>query len=299
MTQSRIQDYGSPIVAQSLKTAIGSIVKSAILSGNQFFVSANNTVGIKPGVAVTNQGVIITETEIKTLIVTNTSNPVDYTIYYSHVDQNVSGGATANLIIQPGLLTNSTVAGVILGYVRYPGGAVPLSPAYFYQPATLYLGAVEPTRYNAPWTIPINGMGYMVTTASGGTITNTSVFNTATTPPHMYLSLINNSVANGNLTLTFPFKVMGSPYGLFQLLAAIDVSTTLNPILIDSAGTSFVLAVSPLTGQPSFVYNEFLIPAQAIQHPNSLLYVQLQMSLSIGRSISIQALGLNQYNLPV
>ena len=132
MSQERIQDYGSPVTASSIKTLVNAITsyRSAILSGNEFIADAANRLRINPGISVTHEGIIIIETEPKLITINNTSLAVDYTVYYYHKDAEVSGGVAAVLTMDTGLL--SSVEGVILGYIRYPGGSVPLSNPILY-----------------------------------------------------------------------------------------------------------------------------------------------------------------------
>ena len=159
------------------------------------------------------------------------------------------------------------------------------------------LGVTAPTRFNSSWTIPIKGTGYLVTSTSGGAITFLDVFDVPTSS--MYLSMKNNGLSTGSVTLTLPFKVNDIPHAILQMIVSTDISTTMNPLLVDSMGTSFVLTSSPLTGAPALQYNEISIPKSAIQNQNSLIYIQLQMQMAVGKAIKLQAIGLNPYNLPV
>lgn len=297
MGQSRIQDYGSPVVARSLKTLVKSLVRPTRLQGLDFIVDAPDRLRITPGNAVTDQGVIISETEAKVIPITNSSNPVDYTIYYAHVDADISGGVSADLTIDTGLLTAEVVDGVILGYIRYPGGAVPLSSVHFVQTPPLSIGTVAPSREEANWTIPTSTYGFLKTAASGQALTYTDVFDV--TPPNIYLKVRNNGLVSGTATLTFPFKVGAQPFSLFQIRLSTDINTTATPVLVDSAGTSFTLGSSPYTGAPTIAYQEARIPRDSMQTPNTLIYVQLLLSASAAREIKIQALGLNRFNAPV
>ena len=297
MVQSRIQDYGSPVVAKSLKTMTHSLVGPSVLSGMVFAVDAPNRMRVGPGTAVTNQGVIVIETEAKTIVIPTGSNPVNYTVYYQHVDEDVSGGVSAALTLGLGLLTPEVVQGVILGYVVYPGGAAPLSTEYFVQIPPLAIGRAAPNKYDIPWTIPIAGHGFIRTAVSGQALTYGDSFDLTPTVS-MYTYIRNNGTAIGNATYTFPFKVGQLPFAMLQTNVSIDINATLQPIFIDSAGSSFVLG-SPLTGAPSIALKEISLPPSAVQHPNSLVYIQFMLSLAVGKIIKIQGLGLNPYNSPV
>lgn len=298
MSQTRIQDYGSPVIAASLKELGNSLAPASILTGNSFVADGAARLRINPGTCITNQGVIINETEAKFLNIPNTSNAVDYTIFYSHTDQDISGGVPAILTLQSGILTPSVVAGVILGYVRYTGAGAPLSSTMFVQPYPVQIGKAAPTPTGAEWVVPINNIGYMITSTSGSALSITSTWDTSGSTPQMYLLVNNNNLSTGGVVLTFPFKVKKNPYALFQSILSADINATINPLFIDSSGVVQTLVISPLTGIPNLAIQSIAISPGSVQNPNSLVYVQLQIQCAAGRKVRIQALGLNEYNLP-
>lgn len=298
MSQSRIQDYGSPVTAQSLKTMSMSFVTSAILSGNQFLVNGVNRIQINPGTAVTDQGVLIIESEIKYLAVPTSANPVNYTVYYYHIDQDITGGVSAILTLNSGILTPAVVQGVILGYIIYPGGGVNLDSAMFVQPPALQIGSFAPTENSANWLVPVRNQGYIVTNQSGGTITISDVFDTSATVPQMYAKIQNNTATVGTTTLIFPFKVYDIPYAKLQITMGVDVNATVNSSFIDSNGASTVLTLTPITATTTLTFQELDLPSGSLQIPNSLVYIMLEIQESPGRQVILQSLGLSQFNLP-
>ena len=298
MSQKRIQDYGSPVVAQSLKSLSNSLVPAAILVGCAFSVESASRVRINSGSCVTNQGVIIIENEAKSLTIANTSSPADYTIFYAHVDANVSGGVAAALTLDSGILTPETVDGVILGYVRYPGGGIPLAQGHFVQSPPLQIGSVLLTRNAVPWLIPIRNAGYLVTAASGGVISITDTYDTSATIPSVYVKIRNNSGTTGTTTLTFPYKVSERPLALLQLVLSTDVNASITPKFIDSQGTVSLLSGLPFTGNPTLSLKSLAIGRDTVQTTNSLVYVQLDIALSVNREARLQAIGVSEYNLP-
>ncbi len=299
MSQRRIQDYGSPVIAKNLKELILSFTRSSVLSGNEFLVDSPDRMRINPGVAVTHQGVIIIEDEPKYLNVPNTSSAVDYTVYYSHSDSSVSGGISADLVIDTGILTEDVVEGVILGYVRYPGGGVPLSAAYFISPYNKQLGTIDPSKEISNWLVPVNSNQYLITFSSGGTLDLTNTWDTSGSKPEMYLKVRNNALATGTVTLTFPFKVNNRAFSLLQLFAAADINATITPYFIDSEGTTHTLVVAPITGATTLTLYSYTIPRVSVQNANTLVYLQVIVQCAVGREVKLQAVGLNDYNLPV
>jgi hypothetical protein len=298
MSQKRIQDFGSPVIAKSFKSLTGAITDPGILEGNQFIVDAGDRVRINPGKCITHQGIIIIEDEIKTLNIQNTANARDYTIFYSHVDADISGGMSALLTMDSGLLTADVVAGVILGYVRYPGVGISLDQSHFIQPPLLKIGTITPTKENASWIFPIRYQGYMATSTSGASITLTDTWDISGTKPEMYLKLRNNNLTSGTVTLTFPFKVGDSSFALLQMIIATDINALVTPMFIDSAGNMFTLS-SAFSAQSDLSLKSVEISRIAEQTPNALVYLQLEVTLAASREAKIQAVGLNTYNLPV
>jgi hypothetical protein len=298
MSQKRIQDFGSPVVAKSFKSLTGAITTPGILKGMEFIVDAADRIRINPGSCVTDQGVIITEDETKILPIPNTSIPQDYTIYYDHEDADISGGVSATLTMDSGLLTEDVVTGVILGYIRYPGGSVALDQSHFIQAPRLVIGTVMPTKENARWLVPVKSKDYMTTSTSGGAITLTDTWDISGTKPEMYLKLRNNTLTSGSVTLTFPFKVSDLPYALLQMIIATDINALIIPHFIDSIGSLFTLS-TPFTGQSALTAKSIYLPRSAVQTPNSLVYLQLEVTIAAAKEAKVQALGLSTYNLPV
>jgi len=298
MGQSRIQDYGTPVVAKSFKKLAGAFASSAVLDGFRFSVLTASIMKISPGTAITDMGVVISESETKTLPVANSTNAVDYTVYYQHVDADVSGGVPADLIIVPGILTPDVVSGVILGYVQYPGGAVPLNTSFFVQELPLKIGTVLYTPENTDWVLPINNNGFKKTAVSGGTLDLTDVYDDSSTIPQMYLKVRNNALTTGTVTLTFPFKVKDQPFSLFQLVLGTDVNASLTPVFIDSAGTMFTMGIAPYSGTPALTLKSERIPRTSVQTPNTLVFLQLIITAVPSREVKIQSVGISPYNLP-
>ena len=298
MSQQRIQDFGSPLVAESMKLLAASFSDPGILDGNDFVVDAVDRLRINPGSSITDQGVIIIEDEIKTLEIENTSLATDYTVYYSHVDEDISGGVPAILTLLQGLFTDDQIDGVVLGYVRYPGGGIPLDSSHFDQPAPLKLGLVKPLRETADWKVPAVDNGYQITSTTGGAITVTNEFDISGSQPQMLTRFRNNSGSSGSVVLTFPFKVKSQRLATLEMIISTDINTLLTASFIDSNGTVTVLSPT-FTGDPNLGLKSVEIGRGTIQDSNTLVYVQLDLQIANAREIVLQAIGLNEFNLPI
>ena len=298
MTQQRIVDYGAPVVAATIKSLAGSISQPGVLQGFRFSVDAVDRLRVSSGAAITNQGVVIAENESKYIQITNSSVPADYTIYYNHVDQDITGGISADLTLQSGILTPDVITGVILGYVRYPGGGIPLNTSHFVQEPVLTLGSIRTNKYLSVWVIPISGTGY-VTASLTGTIDITNTYDISGSRPEVYTKIRNNGVTSGGVNLIFPFKVKEYPYALLQMIVGTDTNATVLPAFLDSAGTTSLLATSPISGVTALTQYSYSIPRVTVQNQNSIVYLILQTQMSAGREIRLQAVGLSDYNLPI
>jgi hypothetical protein len=100
----------------------------------------------------------------------------DYTICAVHVDRQILGGATVTYEVRAGIAF-TILDGVVLGWVRYPGGAIPLATAHLQKAPNLLLSSYGPdivtsvaeTRY-----APINN--------ANGCFTQSVGVNTTLTP---------------------------------------------------------------------------------------------------------------------
>jgi hypothetical protein len=86
--------------------------------------------------------VLIVEDTAKELVIPNSSYPAEYTIIYQLEDSRVLGGSPAILKSVAGLIHQAAYTdAAVLGWVKYPGGSIPLAISHFIQPARL---RVEP-----------------------------------------------------------------------------------------------------------------------------------------------------------
>jgi hypothetical protein len=163
MSQQRILVYGQLIETDDLPTAVTNLMSPGRLKGMNFSVSSVDAMYVSGGSCLLPDGIIVIENETKTLIVPTSSFAATYTIMYQLEDTTTLGGSPAILTLINGYLrqenlTNST----ILGWINYPGGAVPLNASMFIQPSYV---RVSPQikefdyRFNAPMASAIRTEG--------------------------------------------------------------------------------------------------------------------------------------------
>jgi hypothetical protein len=150
VAQQRINIYGSLIDTADLPTMVSSLFQPGRYLGCNFEVGGVNRLRVSPGSALLPDGVLIIEDESKELLIGNSSFAADYTIIYQLDDSRILGGSPATLRATAGITRQSAFTdAVVLGWVRYPGGAIPLSEAHFTQPFHLRVSPKTGTYYRS------------------------------------------------------------------------------------------------------------------------------------------------------
>lgn len=297
MVQRRIQDYGTLAEASDIKSVLRGLARSSVLQGFRFSVGSVDKLRISPGSAVTNEGILILEDENAELSIPITASPREYTVMYYHVDEDISGGVPASLNLENGILDPANINGVILGYINYPGSAVPLNSGFFLQEPELVLRNFIPNRKNNSWIVPMKGNGYMITSTSGSALSITDVFD-----GQAYFLRLQNNISSpilANAILTLPFKVDEFPFSLLQLKMQIDLGATVEIKVLDSVGITHDVTTIPLSSSPDISLYSLNLPKEAIQNSNTLIYLQIILNISSTNQVKIQGVGLSPYNLPV
>lgn len=122
--QQRYVNFGAPASSANIKAMTRELFAPQVLRVD-LDVAVPDQLVINPHSVVFDSGILLVEDEVRTLTVPTTGGAVDYTVAYEHVDEDLIGGVAADLSLLGGLQA-VIPNGVILGWVRYPGGAVPL-----------------------------------------------------------------------------------------------------------------------------------------------------------------------------
>lgn len=143
MAQDRKNIFGALIETEDMPRALSALSAPGRLEGMDFSVSAADLLQVSAGSCILPDGVVILEDEDREILVNNSSFAADYTVIYQLEDVRVLGGSPAQLRLLAGIhqqddFTDSTV----LGWIKYPGGSIPLSESHFIQPASIRLGNV-------------------------------------------------------------------------------------------------------------------------------------------------------------
>jgi len=302
MSQTRIQDYGSAANASSIKGLLKSILPmSGILYGNEFTVVRSSAIQVAPGACLTAEGVIILENEYKEISIPDLSIPGNYTIYYSHEDDMISGGVPAILTADSGFLTE--VPGTVLGYIGYDG--ILLTQDQVTQPPPLKIGYKQ-NKIDSNWVFPTKNTVIMTKNTGGAIISVTDAYELVNDKYEMFIRIKNNSDPFdvnriGYLTLSFPFKVFEEPFALLQLIAGVSEGSFITLRFADSTGNLVTFEIPPSQiFTSSLSLREFYFPkVTTTQTPNTICYAHVDLQLGVGSEVKLQAIGLSPYNVPI
>lgn len=141
--QKRINVFGDLIETSDLADMSSSLMSPGRLTGMSFEVAASDLLKVKSGSCLLPDGVLIMEDSDKDLVIPSSSYSSEYTIIYQLEDSRVLGASPALLKTVSGIMRQSSYTdATVLGWIKYPGGSIPLADKYLIQPDRL---RVEPT----------------------------------------------------------------------------------------------------------------------------------------------------------
>ncbi len=299
--QKIIIALGDTVVASSIQQILRSLSKPGILDGFEFSAADTDLIGISPGVALADSGVLIIEDEIKTIQFTPTVQPGVFTIYYRYMPSSNFGGNAATMAMQAGTLDPETFDnGVILGWFRYPGASAPLSASMFISAPRMKLSApVEKqdgvySRFYPPF-------GYLLTrTASSGPfVTLSESYDGSIRAP--VTTVQNTGVGVATAKYILPFTVPA--YGLGRISAEFSVSAQAS-VRFSLLKKDGITVIQPLN-QEFFINTP--MGEKVMNLPQDLLmgmenetaYVQIELSLQSANAFVLRSLGISSYTEPL
>lgn len=298
MSQKRLQSYGDPIVASDVKELIGSLSQSVVLFGFDFFVDAPNRMSISAGAVVTAQGLIIRESESQYLIIDNTSEVKNYTVIYNHQDADIIGGNPAALELVLGLRA-SDPTGAVLGWVKYPGGSVPLTSSHFYPRRKSNItesNYLDDTYALIPPFIP----KWFDVSNGGGTLTLTDKYDSSIpTALKTYVEIRNDDIVSGYKTVVLPMHSGLLPPGQIAVTAHCPVGSKLTVKLKAKDGTILTPDNNEITSTTTFIYRRMRIPKNTVVTQDSVFFIELRFDINFSKVMYIESVGYNTYNKPI
>lgn len=133
MVQKRFNNFGTSADAGKTKDMNQQLFAPAVLRADTpgILAAPPSQVILQPHSVIFPSGLILVEDEAISVDITTGFSSADFTISYEHTDVDQIGGAAAVLRVDSGLLQVVT-NGVILGWVKYPGGSVPIDASMIF-----------------------------------------------------------------------------------------------------------------------------------------------------------------------
>lgn len=126
MSQVRIYNFGATATAGSENLWRSVVIPEGVYQGFKLGVNAFSDLTIEPGGGVQPNGVVWLEQDIGVIVEFNPpAIASDYTVVALHENREIFGGVAVSYELETGLLTSVT-DGVVLGWIRHPGGGAPL-----------------------------------------------------------------------------------------------------------------------------------------------------------------------------
>lgn len=291
---------GDPVESGGIQQIIKSLSAPGILSGMVLQAPFPSTVRVSPGVALTDNGVLIVEDEPRDLPF-SIGTPSNYTVLYRYQISNNFGGNPASLEIQPGLVNPETLTdGVIVGWIQY-NGAPTLDPNRMFRSGPRFkLQRPELSRMNS-FDVEYAPFGSKLTLKNYSGPVNPATISEAYSGVEKcpITTLTNASGTLLNANYLFPIRVPAE--GLGKILAEFQVdngaSCTINVLDGADNSTLFTGGVNFFTSV-GWAERQLYVPYLAGLTPNSKAFIQLSLQLGASKSFRLKALGYSSYAEP-
>jgi len=306
MAQQRFINFGDTILARRINQIATAIVDKGVLSGANFSVGlTGNTLRVGPSKVMLGELLLI-ETGNTDLILgfgnppSLPQDPVDWTIVYEHINENVQGGVPALMLAVEGLfgfedLDNSTV----LGWVRYPGGNIPLSPEMFLEAPKIQV--TNPQNFTTDVKVPpfVPNTYVFSESPTPGAITKIDEFNPLTLKA--FMTLTNSSASVGTIVQYFPFVTGPQVPNKLLLEANAELGASVTVSLVAEDGSIFP-AQAGTVSNTSGIFEEIEVSVQNVDAskflPNRPFFVSVTTQLNPGRKAEISLVGASSSFLP-
>jgi hypothetical protein len=300
MTQIRIWNYGDTFTSTRASTAQFALHEAGVYRGYDLTVTDVDVITLTTGYVLLPSGILVGEDVATTLRFTVLpAAATTYSITVRHVDADVIGGQAATYAIETGELT-SIPDGIVLGWVRHPGGAVPLASSFVFSARKVLSEAadfpqLQPEVHLAPFT------SKWATSAVGA---NTTVSNGFTAPMAVYTRVLTSAlgpVPPAYETTTAVIPLSATRFRPFSLVvrAQVDTNCQLLVGLLDTDGNSVTLTGGTINPSVSFVDSTVSVDySSGVFTEGDLYALTLEFRTPASAGINLQSVTLNFDPLP-
>lgn len=306
MPQQRYINFGDTVLARRINEISTAIVDKGVLTGANFSVGlTGNSLRVGPNKVMLEELLLI-ETGNTDLLLgfgnppTLPQDATDWTIIYEHINQDIQGGVPANMLAVEGIfgfneLANSTV----LGWVRYPGGGVPLSAEMFLEAPKLQVR--NPQNFSTDIKVPpfVPNIHLISESPSPNSSTQVDKFDVLTLKAFMELTNVSASIST--ITQYFPFAAGPQPSNRILIEASTDLGASVTVSLVSEDGTVFPAENGTISNTSGLFESRevFVLDVEADKFKeNRPFFVSLTTQLNPGRKALISLVGVSSNFLP-
>jgi len=306
MAQNRFINFGDTVLARRINEISTAIVSKGVLEGGSFSVGlTSNTLRVGPNKAMLDELLLVENGNTDLMLGFGTpptlpQDSTDWTIVYEHINQNVQGGVPATMLALEGLfgfedLENTTV----LGWVRYPGGGVPLNPTMFVEAPKLQLS--NPTEFSSNVKVPpfVPNIYIQSESPSVGAISASDEYDVVNLKAFMELE--NTAAAINTIQHYVPFVAGVRAPNRILLEASVDLGASVKAALVSEDGTVFPAENDTITNTSNvFVSREMTIVNVDVTkfQQNRPYFVSITTQLNPGKRAFLSIVGTSSNFLP-
>jgi hypothetical protein len=253
-------------------------------------LSSGSQIVVSSGALALPTGIVVVETEETTLEIGGSFPPsvaTDYTVLTRHTEANVGliGGDAMSYYVTVGLVDTQPSDGVILGWIKHPGGAVSLDSSHIigapkYAPCEIAKDyALRSPIYSCP--------PDLISQISG----TSGIFETSGFSTKLWKGFGNTTVDTDPTTLAVPVVVCYYQYPVFvrpyqiSLESIIPIGDSIAAVAYDTTGTA--VASSTFTAHPTFTVDSLSIPTATGTWVEGSL-ATLRLTITVAKNTTVQ-----------
>ena len=299
MSQQRFINFGDTVLADRVNSISTAIVAPGVLTGADLSLFDATTITVGPNTVMLTS-LLLVEDSATQIPIAPTSEPKDYTIVYEHINQDVQGGVPAQLLLLEGIFQFDSLANtVVVGWVRYPGGSVPLQSTFLIEAPKLQIS--NPTTFPSDILLPpyLDRIHLQNETPTPGSITATDVYDKPNVKA--FLELENAAGTIQTIVHFFPFIVQNLPPERIVGEVSSELGTSATFELVAEDGTVFSASNNAISNTSGLFESREMVVINldttkfATERP---YFVSVTSQLNPGKKLFISLVGTNGNFLP-